>query len=290
VENHPNSIPARSGFPWGTTLAGLALAGVIGTGMWHQSTSVNNRQEMDAMRKDVAALHDKIAASNREVIESLEAIRGDLDNTRKETATTIGQTRIAALRRADLVASRLNKLQSLQTEQSTQLSEQLQQIKSSSEETSAKLTDITSDVGNVKTEVASTKSTLDTTIADLRRATGDMGIMSGLIATNSRELAALKEFGERNYYEFTLTRDAKNQKVGDIQIALKKADPKRNRFTIEVLADDKKVEKKDRNINEPIQFYVLSKARQPYELVINEVKKNVISGYLATPKVRMARN
>ena len=79
------------------------------------------------------------------------------------------------------------------------------------------------------------------------------------------------------------------QRVGDISVLLKKADPKKNRYTIEVVADDKTTEKKDRTINEPVQFYV-SKARQPYEIVVNQVKKDQIVGYLATPKDQVVRN
>jgi hypothetical protein len=141
----------------------------------------------------------------------------------------------------------------------------------------------------VKTDVASTRSELDKTIADLRRTTGDMGVMSGLIATNGKEIQALRELGERDYFEFTLNKTNSLERVGDIQVLVKKADPKRNRYTIEVVAEDKKVEKKDRNVNEPVQFYVVSKARQPYELVVNEVRKNQIVGYLAVPKTKMAR-
>jgi hypothetical protein len=76
--------------------------------------------------------------------------------------------------------------------------------------------------------------------------------------------------------------------VGDVRLRLKKADPHRNEYTIEVLADDRLVEKKDRTANEPVQFYV-AKARQPYEIVVNEVKKGGIVGYLATPMVEIAR-
>jgi hypothetical protein len=69
---------------------------------------------------------------------------------------------------------------------------------------------------------------------------------------------------------------------------LKKTDRKKNKFTIDVVADDKRIEKKDKNVNEPVQFYV-AKARQPYELVINEIGKDAIKGYLATPKVQQSR-
>jgi hypothetical protein len=148
---------------------------------------------------------------------------------------------------------------------------------------------VKTDVGTVKTDVASTKSALDETRSELQRARGDMGVMSGLVATNSKQIQTLRDLGDRNIYEFTLSKDGKTQKVGDIELTLRKADTGRNRFTLDVLADDKRVEKKDRTINEPVQFYT-SKAHQPYELVVNQVKKNQIVGYLATPKVTLARN
>jgi len=115
-----------------------------------------------------------------------------------------------------------------------------------------------------------------------------MGVMSGLVATNGKELDALKQLGDRNYFEFNLGKTKAPQKVGDIAVQLKNTDPKKNKFTITVIADDKTVEKKDKNVNEPVQFYV-AKARQPYELVVNEVKKNQIVGYLSTPKVQQSR-
>ena len=145
------------------------------------------------------------------------------------------------------------------------------------------------DVTNVKTELGSTKAELQKTIANLSKVTGDLGVQSGYIATNGKELAALKRLGERNYFEFSLGKTKQPQRVGDITLQLKKADPKRNKYTVDVMADDKKYEKKDKNMNEPVQFYV-AKARQPYELVVNEIKKNQIVGYLSTPKDTTPRN
>jgi hypothetical protein len=147
---------------------------------------------------------------------------------------------------------------------------------------------VSSEVGNVRTEVASTKSELQKTIADLKSVRGDMGVQSGLIATNSTELAALRSLGDRNYFDFKLAKTKAPQRVGDVAIRLTKTDEKKNKFTITVIADDKTVEKKDKNINEPIQFYV-AKARIPYEIVVNTVSKDQIAGYLATPKVQSAR-
>src|SRR5262249_37551871 len=155
--------------------------------------------------------------------------------------------------------------------------------------TNSKVGEVSTDLAKVKTDAASTRSELEKTIADLKRTNGDLGVQSGLIATNAKELSALKALGERNYTDFRLAKEKTARKVGDIQLRLKSVDMKRNRFTIEIIADDKLVEKKDKTINEPVQFY-MSKATQPYEIVVNQVGKDIISGYVAAPKVTTARN
>jgi len=197
----------------------------------------------------------------------------------------VGQAKTEAMARADMLA---RKLAEEQQRQQQQIAGEISQVRQAASETAARVGEVKTEVGSVKTEVAATKAELDKTIADLKRMTGDMGVMSGLIATNSKELAALKSLGDRNYVEFNLKKDRRPQKVGDVAVMIKRTDPKRNRFTIDLIADDKKVEKKDRNINEPLQFYT-SKARQPYEMVVNEVRRDQIIGYLAIPRVQVGR-
>jgi hypothetical protein len=156
------------------------------------------------------------------------------------------------------------------------------------QDTSSKLEDTSTKLQDTNTKLDQVSSTADATSSDLKHMVGDMGVMSGDIATNAKELAALKELGSRNYFEFDLSKSKMPQKVGDIKIALRNADPKHSRFTLQVFADDKIVEKKDRTLNEPVQLYVAGN-RQPYEIVVNQIKNNEVIGYLATPKVRMPR-
>jgi len=147
-------------------------------------------------------------------------------------------------------------------------------------------TDVSSvknDVGGVKTDVATTQADLAATKTQLTRVMGDAGVMSGLIATNHDELQELKRKGERNYYEFTLQKGAPAQNVGTIKVQLKKVDVKRSRFTLAVSSDDKNIEKKDKNLDEPIQFYS-GKTPALFEIVVNNVAKNTVTGYLSTPK------
>jgi len=144
---------------------------------------------------------------------------------------------------------------------------------------------VATDLGGAKKDIEATRTDLEATKSKLERATGDMGVMSGLIAKNHDDLEELRRKGDRNYYEFTIQKSKTPQRVGPVQIALNKADQKKSKYTMTVLADDKSIEKKDKTAGEPVQFYVKGSARlAPYEIVVFEVGKNQINGYLATPK------
>ena len=148
---------------------------------------------------------------------------------------------------------------------------------------SSEVSNVKTDVGGVKTDVAKTQTDLAGAISQLQSMKGDLGGQSTLIARNHDELELLKHRGDRNYYEFTLTKN-KRQPVGTVSLELKKADMKKSRFTLLVYADDKRYEKKDRNVDEPLQFY---SGKEPalYEIVVNNIRsKNQVSGYLSTPK------
>jgi hypothetical protein len=142
---------------------------------------------------------------------------------------------------------------------------------------------VKTDVGAVKTDVATTQANLAATQSQLTRVMGDAGVMSGLIATNHDELMELKRKGERNYYEFSLQKGAPAQNVGTIKVQLRKVDVKRSKYTLTVSSDDKNIEKKDKNLDEPVQFYS-GKTPALFELVVNNIGKNQVSGYLSTPK------
>src|SRR5437762_1618051 len=128
-----------------------------------------------------------------------------------------------------------------------------------------------------------TKADLESTKAKLQSTVGDLGVQSGLIAGTRSDLEVLKHKGDRNYFEFTLMKGAKPQPVSTVSLQLKKADQKKGKFTLNVTSDDKTIEKKDRNISEPIQFYT-GRDRMLYELVVWTVDKKKATGYLTTPK------
>ena len=139
------------------------------------------------------------------------------------------------------------------------------------------------DVTKVSADVTETKADLATTKGKLEHAIGDLNQHSELIAKSHDELEFLKHRGDRDYFEFTLVKGKAPTHVSIISLELKKTDPKKSKFTLNVLAEDKRIEKKDRNINEPLQFYT-GRDRALFEVVINSVTKDEAVGYLSTPK------
>jgi hypothetical protein len=252
--------------------------------------------QLDKTKTDVAGLKEAMTREISTVKETsnvttatsrryINELKDELEAARRQSAMAAGQAKVEAEKKAvELTAKLERETKAAQQQMASQITE----VKQEASSANTKIAAVSTEVGSVKTEVANTKTELDKTIADLKRTRGDLGEQSGLIATNYKEFLALKALGDRNYFEFTLPKEKTARRVGDIMLQLKKADVKKNRFTVDLTFDDKKMEKKDKTLNEPLQFYT-SKARQPYELVINSIGKDTISGYLATPKVQNAR-
>ncbi|MBK5292908.1 MAG: hypothetical protein JJE04_14710 [Acidobacteriia bacterium] len=245
------------------------------------------RTEITKMREsiltEVSNLRETSSISTQTSRRHLDSVRSELEAARRQASQAVGQAKQEADKNVEDLSK---KFEIEQKKQQEQVKAELSRVEQTA---SSKIGEVSTEVGTVKRDVAATKGELDKTIADLKRTSGDLGVQSGLIATNGKELAALKALGDRSYFEFNLVKSNKPSRLSDITVVLKKADVKGNKYTIEVVADDKKFEKKDRTVNEPVQFY-MSKFRQPCELVVNEVKKDRIVGYLSQPKVVAPRS
>jgi len=142
---------------------------------------------------------------------------------------------------------------------------------------------------NVSGEVKTVAANLDATRADLaasrREITDVRTTLSQQIARNAGELSELRKKGERDFYEFDIQKPKKNEmsRVADIQLQLKKTDPKKAKYDLLIQVDDSRLEKKDRTANEPVQFLV-GRDKLRYEVVVNYVDKDRVRGYLSTPK------
>jgi hypothetical protein len=253
-------------------ILGFAALAALGGLIWSY-TLENRLEKAQVALTNAQQQNDKLAESLNETNAKL-----------RVTSETLGQSVGLTQRQLEARASEFLKRQQAETarlekEQQAAQAEAQKQIGA----VSGDLTNVKTDVGGVKTDVAATKTELANAESQLKRVTGDLGVTSGLVATNGRELELLKHKGDRNYYDLNLTKGAKPYPISGISIELKKADTKHSKYTLVVESDDKKIEKKDKNLDEPVQFYT-GKDKLLYELVINTINKNQVIGYLATPK------
>lgn len=242
-------------------LAVIFVAGSLYAHYANHSAVKKLQQDLASSQAQVAELQARMQTAEAQA----ETLARQAGMTKKELAQRSAE--ILSQERAD--RARLEQEQKAQGAQISQVTGDVAGVKT--------------DVGGVKTDVASTKADLEATKAKLQSTIGDLGVQSGLIAHTRDDLEVLKHRGDRNYYEFTLLRGAKPQPVATVSLQLKKTDPKRGKFTLNVTSDDKTIEKKDRNVAEPIQFYS-GRDRMLFELVVWTVDKKKATGYLSTPK------
>jgi DNA repair exonuclease SbcCD ATPase subunit len=255
---------------WIAVLFGLLFVALAGLGYAGHSVQGRMEQELAKSEEQNKILSAQLEQANTRLAD----LKGQMDVTTQKIGMT--QAELAEAR------SRAESIRKAQTASDQKLSQEITAAQKASEE---KIGAVATDVTGAKKDIEATKSDLEATKTKLDRATGDMGVMSGLIAKNHDDLEELRRKGDRNYYEFTLQKSKTPQRVGPVQMSLNKVDQKKSKYTVTVLADDKAIEKKDKTSGEPVQFYVKGSARlAPYEIVVFDVGKNQISGYLATPK------
>lgn len=223
-----------------------------------------------------ADLDRRQAAQQQDLAKKLEDSNSQNRATIDVLAERVGMTRQELTKRAAVLQREQKAIASRVTADEAQTEQRFGEVNGA-------VNGVRSDVGKVRTDMDATRTDLDATKSRLDHAIGDLNRQSELVATTHDELELLKHRGDRNYYEFTLTKGKQFTHLATVGLQLKKADPKKNQFTIYVMADDKKIEKKDKTINEPLQFYT-GRDHNLFEVVVNTVDKNSVTGYMATPK------
>ncbi|MGH9557055.1 MAG: hypothetical protein ACRD2Y_14655 [Terriglobales bacterium] len=260
------AVKAGKGVLWLVALAGIYMVGSL-------YMLVDSHQRLGAIETAQASQQ----TAQQQVTERMDAFDNRIRATNETVVEKLGVTQQELHAKTDQLLRQqrasVNRIMKEQKEQISAVTGEVEGVKT--------------EVGTVKTDIAATRTDLDATRSRLDSTVGDLGLQSGLIARTRAELDELRRRGEKNYHEFTLLKGQSPTQLATVSLQLKKSDTKRNKFTLNVLADDRTVEKKDKTIFEPLQFYT-GKERQLYEVVVFSVDKNKINGYLATPKVVVA--
>lgn len=256
---------SASGTPRWVVLAVAVLAGIsllaLGIGWSAASQARNVEQTMQAsVKQNIEQLNQRLAKSdeiNQQLQSDLRVVTDKLQLTQEQLVAARKQTKSAS-------ANYGKKLTGVETTLRSEIA-----TKANAE-----------DVKNLSGDVTGVKNDLDATKSSIQMARSELGT---LIARNHDEIDQLRRIGQRDYFEFTLTKKSGAQRVGGIQVELRDTNTKKNKYTVLVIADDKVFEKKDRSVNEPIFFYTGS-SRSALEFVINKVSKSSATGYLSVPK------
>jgi hypothetical protein len=266
-----NVVESKSSPSWHLpAIIVLGLLALAGLGFaWSNSTKLDasNKAVADQVKavqqseqSDLTSLKDQIAVDEKSNTE----LRGDLKVVTDKLKITQGQLKKARQEAVEQNTETTQKLTALDTSVHTELA-----TKATSD-----------DVKTVDTKVTQVSTDLGKTQSDLSMARSELGT---LIARNHDEIDVLRRMGERDYVEFTVTGKNQPQKVGNVTVELKGVNEKRSRVNVVYTVEDKRYEEKNRNVNQPIFFY-LSGTHMPEEIVINKIGKNTISGYLSVPK------
>ncbi|MEX2299653.1 MAG: hypothetical protein WD733_01880 [Bryobacterales bacterium] len=240
---------------------------------------------IQAAEEQIALLEGNVNQTSRAVDSRVGEVRELVADAEKNLSAKAQAVETKVLGRTDTLKKEIEQTRSQQQAALSEVGGELSELR---EKTDTAVGSLSGRVEGVQTEVEKNREEIERTIKELTTVRGDLGVQSGLIATNAKEVDALRQLGERNYFEFDLGKTKQPQRVGPITLRLRRADLKRNRFTVDLWADDKQIEKKDKTLLEPVQFY-LQGSRMPYELVVNELAKDHIKGYLSTPKVAERR-
>ena len=267
-----NGLPVQPENHTPKFIAIFVIIALLAIGQIYSLSKMNSMNEtiqveQAQLKKDLSGqLAGKLSAMEVANARQLSVLRADLDQTAERMGTTGKELNHARA----LVAN-------LQKQQQSEASELKQQLSLKADGTAVGA--LSQDVSTTKSDLSSTRLNLDQLSKDLGMAKTEYGT---LIARNHDDIEALRKLGDRDYYEFTLTKNLK-QNLAGMGLTLKKTNVKHHRFDLNVLADDLQIEKKNRTVNEPIFFYVAG-SKKPYELLVNKVESDRVTGYISIPK------
>lgn len=224
----------------------------------------------------ISDLEQRQLASQKELVKKIDESNGQMHASVNVLADKLGMTHKELTKKA-------SDIQAAEKATESRLRADEESTKQQFGAVAGEVNGVKGDVTKVSADVSDTRNDLAQTKTKLEHAIGDLNKHSELIATTHDELEMLKHRGDRDYFEFTLHKGKDPTRLSIVSLQLRKTDAKKNKFTLFVVADDKKIEKKDRTINEPLQFYT-GRDRALLEVVVNSVEKDKVTGYLATPK------
>ena len=259
--------PSRS-VGWPLIVVVVLIAAMTGVNLY---MGLNARE---ALADNLGMVEDQFELLTRR-LDTNDQLYADLKGQFQVTSDKLGLTQ-SELSRARRLASKIQEEQKVAV---TQLNDAIE-TKASVEELNRLQSESAAKFGTLTTGLDDTRKDLNATQQNLEGAKGEL---ASLIARNRDELVTLARKGDRDYYEFSLTKKGSKQKIGTVLIELRKVDAKRNRYSVRLSYDDMRTERRNRSLNEPV-YFLLQGAPARLELVVNKIEKKGVVGYISAPR------
>lgn len=245
----------------------VVVVALIGTSAYSLMGLKNERLRAE----DMAAANVNLRDSLAQVQTQLQTVSAKLETLSQEKAVRRVPVAAANPRSAARTVSAANDPRWKQVQE--RLADQQKQIEGTQK-----------DLAGTRDDLASTRDDVNQTRQDLSgRLDSTRDELNGSIAKNHDELVALQKRGQRNYFEFQLGKSKQFQKIGPLSVSLRSVNFKHKNYDMNVLVDDQQLEKKHVSVYEPVMIRPVGQS-QPLELVVNEVSKNQVKGYVSSPK------
>ncbi len=276
---------SRNGWKLGFVALGVAAVGFnVFLSAKIQALDGAAATERLVLEQQIGDLEQRMAAKDAAHARTVEAMRGEVERTQRVAGA---QARREVIRQSDTTKKLIAEQQ---REQQEMFLGELGAVRSTTDANRTGIERMRGEVDGVRGVVDETRRDLAETEEVLLGAQDDLSAISGRVDDQALSLAELERRGEREITTFALEQSKKRTKIGELHMRLKSANGAKNRYTVEILADDQLILQKDRSVNEPIALYLAGSDR-PYEIVVTRVEKGRITGFVSRPAWRqMARN
>lgn len=288
MQETTETTEVRSGGRAWKIIGGVAVAALIGFNVQMMNKvgdiEESSASERAALTSEVNDLEASLSAQSGMHQREISELQSSVEKTKNEAAA---RARAEARRGAEQLAKTIAEKE---REQQDMFLSEIGNVRGVTDTNRQGIEDVNVKVTGVQTDVDEARVALNETADLLTNTQGDVDAISGRVGTHEAAIERLRMQGQRDVTQFELAVAKERTKVESIHMRVKDIDYRKNRYTLEVMADDEVTVHKNRLLNQPVEFYVTG-VSQPYEVVVTDIERNQVMGFLATPKFKqLARN
>jgi hypothetical protein len=254
----------------GTGYYAYTTRGILDSRLADLDEGLNRRlaEQIQGIRRDTASLTTDIAAvTERATSAAHEA------GAARELGTALKRAHDRTARTVGTQAADIKAIQQAARTLETQMTARIEAVSTEVRQVAGGLSGTRNDVADNRRQIMALKTEVGTQVAN-----------------NTKAVAELQRVGEREWLEFDVVKSSRpaSPKVANVRIQLAKTDVRKGKYDVVLHFDDRQIERKDRTIGEPVQFLV-GPERQRYELVVTDMERDRIRGYLSVSSVGAIR-